>query len=101
MTTSDELEGKESCATPDVQHVKRAPRREEELEDTFPGGAFPGSAYAMTKLFIEVGRAPIPMGRYLSFDDTRGLPMIGGLARTHCSENDMSMGDALMPRVRA
>src|SRR5215470_11236215 len=76
MTTSRELKGEEPCTTADVEHVERAPCRENKLKDALPGGPLGGSADTVAKVLIEVRRAPIPMGRHLSLDDISGLPMI-------------------------
>src|SRR5262245_48879107 len=76
MTTSRELEGQEPCTTANVEHVERPTSREDQLEDTLPCGSLGGSANAVAEILIEVRRAPIPMGRDLSFDDICRLPAI-------------------------
>jgi hypothetical protein len=83
MTASRELEGEESCTAAGVEHVERAPLRQDDVEYTLPGGTFGGSPDGVAEVLIEVRRASIPMGRDLSLDDVNGLPAIRGLPRTH------------------
>ena len=56
-------------AASDIERVERAApggqRRDHEIENAVPGGAFGGAADAVAEILVEMRRAPVPMRRDL------------------------------------